>query len=227
MREAAREAMEEAVGEATDAKPRRRTQDERTAETRVRVLNAALGCLAEKGYAGTTTTAVAERAGVSRGGQLHHFRTRNALVAAAVEHLYAGLATDYEKTFANLRPGADRVGSAIDLLWDIFQDPRLAAVLELFVASRTDAELRQHLAEVAARHRDRVAELARASFPVALPKEAAFDALLVLVLDALQGLAVAQLVEPDELRARSALLELKRIAKAELARGEILRPAGP
>ena len=72
-----------------------------------------------------------------------------------------------------------------------------------------------------------MAALARASFPVAPPKEAAFDALLALVLDALQGLAVTQLVEPDELRARGALLELKRIAKAELARGEILQRAGP
>jgi AcrR family transcriptional regulator len=223
MNQATGEWGEEEMG----SKPRRRTQDERTAETRVRVLNAALGCLAERGYAGTTTTAVAERAGVSRGAQLHHFRTRAALVAAAVAHLYAGLATDYEKAFANIQPGADRVDSAIDLLWDTFQDPRLAAVLELFVAGRTDAELREHLEEVAARHRVRVAELARASFPVAPPKEAAFDALLGLVLDALQGLAVAQLVEADEVRARGALLELKRIVKAELARGEILRRTGP
>jgi AcrR family transcriptional regulator len=209
-----------------DPKPRRRTQDERTAETRVRVLNAALACLADRGYAGTTTTAVAERAGVSRGAQLHHFRTRAALVAAAVEHLYAGLATDYEKAFANLAPGADRVGSAIDLLWETFQDPRLSAVLELFVAARTDAELTDQLMQVAARHRARVASLARSSFPVAPPKEEAFDRLLDLVLDALQGRAVARLVEPDEARTRATLVELKRIAKAELAKGEILRCAG-
>ncbi|HME68421.1 MAG TPA: helix-turn-helix domain-containing protein [Myxococcota bacterium] len=204
------------------SEPRRRTQDERTAETRVRVLNAALACLVDRGYAGTTTTAVAERAGVSRGAQLHHFRTRAALVAAAVEHLYAGLTADYEKAFANLAPGADRVSAAIDLLWDTFLDLRLAAVLELFVAGRTDDELREQLAKVAARHRARVTELARATFPVAPPREEEFNGLLALVLDALQGMAVAQLVEPDEASARTALLRLKRIAKAELAKGEIL-----
>ena len=69
------------------SKPLRRSQDERTAQTRARVLDAVLGCLVERGYAGTTTTAVAARAGVSRGAQLHHYRTRAALVAAAVEHL--------------------------------------------------------------------------------------------------------------------------------------------
>lgn len=200
----------------------RRTQDERTAETRVRVLSAALTCLADRGYAGTTTTAVAERAGVSRGAQLHHFRTRAALVAAAVEHLYAGLTVDYEKAFVNLAPGADRVSAAIDLLWDTFLDPRLAAVLELFVASRTDGELREQLVKVAARHRTRVTELARATFPVAPQKEDEFNGLLALVLDALQGMAVAQLVEPDDTGAQRALARLKRIAKAELAKGETL-----
>jgi len=37
---------------------------------------------------------------------------------------------------------------------------------------------------------------------------------------------VEELVEPDEERTRAALVELKRIAKAELAKGEILRCAG-
>ena len=37
--------------------------------------------------AGTSTTLVSERAGVSRGAQLHHFPTKNDLVVAAVEHL--------------------------------------------------------------------------------------------------------------------------------------------
>ncbi|HBZ71130.1 MAG TPA: TetR/AcrR family transcriptional regulator [Deltaproteobacteria bacterium] len=207
------------------SKPLHRSQDERTAQTRARVLDAVLDCLVERGYAGTTTTAVAARAGVSRGAQLHHYRTRAALVAAAVEHLYARLAADYEKAFANLSPGADRVDAAIELLWETFQDPRLAAVLELFVAGRTDGELREQLAKVAARHRARVIGLARAYFPVAPSKEEEFQGLLTLVLDALQGMAVAQLVEPDEAGAHFTLARLKRVAKAELQRGETLRRA--
>ena len=48
---------------------------------------ATIDCLVERGWAGTTTTEVAERAGVSRGAQLHHFPTRVALVTSAVRHL--------------------------------------------------------------------------------------------------------------------------------------------
>ena len=65
------------------AASQRRTQAERSATTQGKLLVAALECLVEHGYGGTTTTLVAERAGVSRGAQLHHYPTRAALVAAS------------------------------------------------------------------------------------------------------------------------------------------------
>ena len=67
----------------------RRTQAERSATTQRLLLDATVACLVELGYGGTTTAAVAERAGVSRGAQLHHYGTRQRLMGAAVEHLAA------------------------------------------------------------------------------------------------------------------------------------------
>ena len=70
------------------AKPSaRRSQAERSAATREALLDATIACLVEDGYANTTTSRVAERAGVSRGAHLHHFQTRQALLAAAMERL--------------------------------------------------------------------------------------------------------------------------------------------
>ena len=63
----------------------RRTQRERSAATQAALLDAAIDCLIAEGYANTTTSRVAARAGLSRGAHLHHFQTRAALVAAAVE----------------------------------------------------------------------------------------------------------------------------------------------
>ncbi len=54
---------------------------------RQRLLEATVDCLVEHGWSGTSTTLVSQRAGVSRGAQLHHFPTKNDLVLAAVEHL--------------------------------------------------------------------------------------------------------------------------------------------
>jgi AcrR family transcriptional regulator len=167
----------------------RRTQRERSAETRARVLDAALECLSRAGYRGTTTTAVTERAGVSRGAQLHHFPTRTALVSAALRRLYAELTEHYEKAFASLDPRADRLDAAVELLWRVMRDPRLDAAVELTVAARTDAELRREVAAVARAHRENIGRLARAYFPEAASAPD-FEARVDLVLDALQGLVL-------------------------------------
>lgn len=66
----------------------RLTQDEKTAETRRRLLDAAIVCLIDRGYANTTTSEIAERAGLSRGAQLYHFPTKEELLTRAVEHLF-------------------------------------------------------------------------------------------------------------------------------------------
>src|SRR5690606_15673046 len=62
-------------------------QEERSRVMRERLLDAAVECLIECGYSGTSTTLVSERAGVSRGAQLHHFPSRADLLVAAVEHV--------------------------------------------------------------------------------------------------------------------------------------------
>jgi AcrR family transcriptional regulator len=172
----------------------RRTQEERSTTTRGRILDAALECLAELGYAATTTIVVAERAGVSRGAQLHHFPTRAALISAAVQSLFTQLTAAYAEAFARVAPRSDRVAAAVDLLWKIFQDPRLTAVLELHVAARTDDELRRELVPIAERHHADVLRLAREYFPQAAATNPRFAEVLDVVLDTLQGLAVRRLV---------------------------------
>jgi AcrR family transcriptional regulator len=196
----------------------RRTQAERRAATQAKLLDAALDCLVELGYAGTTTTVVAARAGVSRGAQLHHFPTRAALVAAAVEHLYARLTAEYQRGFAALPARADRVRAAIRLLWAMYSSRHFPAVIELFTAARSDAELRAHLAPIAARHLRNVYRLARALFPEAARLGRRFDVTLAVILDAMQGMA-SSAVQRGPVTAAARLDRLRDIAAAALASG--------
>ncbi|MBP2335194.1 AcrR family transcriptional regulator [Saccharothrix coeruleofusca] len=116
----------------------RQRQVDRSRETRRKLMAATVECLVERGWAGTTTTMVAERAGVSRGAQLHHFRTRGELVAAAVEHLGA-------ESVLQLKERASRVGGStaavVELIADFYASDLFTAALELWVAARTDPEL--------------------------------------------------------------------------------------
>ncbi len=128
-------------------------QEERSAETRRRLLDATVACLYERGYAGTTTTEIATRAGVSRGAQLHHFPKKDELVVSALEHVLALRLTELAHAVAEPPPGnrEARLLQLIDKMWPIFKGPTFYAWLELVVASRTDPALNEAVAAVSER----------------------------------------------------------------------------
>ncbi|WP_432768962.1 MAG: TetR/AcrR family transcriptional regulator [Sphingopyxis sp.] len=64
-------------------------QGERSRKMRARILSAAINLLREKGYSAFRVADVAESAGVSRGAQLHHFPTKDQLVAACLEQVFS------------------------------------------------------------------------------------------------------------------------------------------
>lgn len=130
------------------AKKPRRTQEERSEATRTALLDATIDCLVEFGYAGVTTTRVVERAGVSRGAQVHHFPTKAVLVAEAVDHLARRRTIEMATEVAGLPRGAKRLEAALDLLWRSHTGPLFQAALELWVAARTDPELRESVRSV-------------------------------------------------------------------------------
>lgn len=105
------------------------------------LLDAAVGCLVELGFAGTTTTEVTRRAGVSLGAMLHHFPTKADLLAAAVGHVMQRRQDEFRKAMTNVGRDTDRLDAAIDLMWEAFNGSTFHAWLELWVAARTDPEL--------------------------------------------------------------------------------------
>ena len=116
-------------------------QEERTRLMRARLLEATVDCLVEHGFSGTSTTLVSERAGVSRGAQLHHFPTKNDLVVAAVAHLTEVRGAELAAAAAALPTGARRTRAVLQMLGDHFASPVFTAALELWVAARTDGAL--------------------------------------------------------------------------------------
>src|SRR5262245_58904043 len=174
----------------------RRTQVERSAATRSAILEATVSCLAELGYAGTTTTEIAARAGLSRGAQLHHFPSKAELVSTAVEHLAHRQHDEFLEAFARRPPAADaadRAAVAIDLLWPLLSGPTFYAWLELVVAARTDAELRERMAVHTERFMDRVRQTFRELFPEA-ETDAFFSQAPRFVFAQMNGMAVYKIL---------------------------------
>jgi AcrR family transcriptional regulator len=174
-------------------------QQQRSLETQYRLLTAAVECLVERGWAGTTTTLVAERARVSRGAQLHHYPTKSALLIAAVEHLAERRSAELWTQARALPPDGDRVEATIRLLSSLFTGPLFSAAIEVWVAARTDAELRTALVPVEARFGREVHRLTVDLLGADESRPGVREAVQT-TLDLLRGLGVANLLTDDSAR---------------------------
>ncbi|MFC5288792.1 TetR/AcrR family transcriptional regulator [Actinokineospora guangxiensis] len=117
-------------------------QQDRSRATRRRLLDAAVGCLAELGWTGSTVSVVAERAGVSRGAAQHHFPTREDLVTAAIEHVTDERLAQLRADLPALPPGYDRTEHVVLTIGEMYAGKLFRAALQLWVAAASDDTLR-------------------------------------------------------------------------------------
>ncbi|WP_018745178.1 TetR/AcrR family transcriptional regulator [Salinispora oceanensis] len=184
-------------------------QQERSRATQARLLEATVACLVEHGWSGTTTTVIATRAGVSRGAQLHHYPTKAALVTAAVAHLAERRAEELRVEAKALPAGPQRLDRVVDLLAAAFTGPLFIAALELWVAARTDRELRAALVPLEARLGREMHRLTVALLEVDERQPGVREAVQA-TLDLLRGLGVANLLNDDSARRTTLLTAWKR-----------------
>ncbi|MFJ8054817.1 TetR/AcrR family transcriptional regulator [Streptomyces sp. NPDC096142] len=126
----------------------RRPKQDRSRATRQRLLEAAVSCLAEHGWAGSTVSVVAERAGVSRGAAQHHFPTREDLFTAAVEYVAEERSTALRALFPE---GATDRRVVVQALVDLYTGPLFRAALHLWVAASNEEQLRPRVTELEGR----------------------------------------------------------------------------
>lgn len=132
----------------------RRTQKERAEETQTLLLEATIACLSEVGYAKTTSTLVAQRAGVSRGAQTHHFPSKNSLVVAALERLSDSLVEALDRGLADCLRKPDVLDAFMSGIWRTKEGPLFACAMEVAVAARHDTELSEIVRDGDARLRE-------------------------------------------------------------------------
>lgn len=116
-----------------------------------RLCAAVVACIDRNGYADTSINAVQAEAGVSRGALTHHFPTKQALMAETALRLLANASTM-----------TDRAEPTVELLlqsWTRIANTAAGrAFMEILIACRTDAPLREALAgDLAAWDEDRAA----------------------------------------------------------------------
>ena len=193
----------------------RPTQQERSARTQQKLVNAAIEALVELGIAKLTTTEVSKRAGASQGSIFKHFPNKAALISTAVSVLYDRLLEDYAEAVSELPADANRVDACIDALWQLFQTPRLLAVYDLHTAARTDPTLQSIVEPMERAHRAKIRQLAAALFPNTSDRPE-FVQGIELIINCAQGAAVGSMALHEPEIMNEMLTGLKSVARVML-----------
>jgi AcrR family transcriptional regulator len=119
-------------------------QQRKSVMTRVALLEAAVRCLHQRGYASFTTQAVADEAGISRGAMLHHYASKADLIQSVVDFaMYRRIEMFRDQILKLSEQQRTEEGRGIEAFWTTLQTPEYQALMELNMAARTDAELRE------------------------------------------------------------------------------------
>lgn len=182
----------------------REPQQDRSRATRQRLLETAVECLAELGWANTSVVVVAERAAVSRGAAQHHFPTREALITAALRYGADARVVEFRRQVARLPDGPDRTLAVLELITGIYLGPLFRGALQLWAASVADDGLRAQIIPLEASFAREVHQVALELLGVDERRPGVREAVQA-TLDLARGLGLADILTDDS-RRRSGVL---------------------
>jgi AcrR family transcriptional regulator len=151
----------------TELSPRKRPSQSRSAVTVKAILDATARILVERGYAATSTNAVAERAGVSVGSLYQYFPNKDALIAALhtrhIEQMKAvieralarAMDVDLDTGLTELIEGAVEAHRVEADLHRVLEQ-QLAGLDVVAAHDQFDTVLEDRIVALLARHRDRI-----------------------------------------------------------------------
>lgn len=188
----------------------RRTQADRSDETRRRTMDAAIICLCRDGYPATSTSSVAEQAGLTRGAILYHFPTNIDLILAVADEAVRR-SSDRRRALLKAHPrGIERFRSLTDVSWTVQQEPEAMALLEILIGSRGDAELVSRLPALLERFEAyELGGVLELTHDLGLKDDARVEAMITLHQAALRGLSIELLFAKDRRRIDAAFALLK------------------
>ncbi|HEY0596535.1 TetR/AcrR family transcriptional regulator [Sphingopyxis sp.] len=140
----------------TTATRPRRSQADRSAATRARVLAAARDVLCSQGYSGATMLTIRDAAGMSLGAIQHQFPTKAKLMAAVAAEFAAYRTRVYAEAIRAGTTPRQSMENLIDANYRMVSLPEMAAVLEIHLARRNDPDLDQEVGPGARRFDRRV-----------------------------------------------------------------------
>lgn len=121
-------------------KPAPKTHAERSADTRRRIVDAVVACIAEYGLKKTTTNAIAEKAGVTWGALQHHFGGLDGCLIAAFDASFGRFVQTLGEPPAVTEPLEKRVAVFVDRAWLHYSSSHYLSMFQLLLNDLFDTE---------------------------------------------------------------------------------------
>jgi AcrR family transcriptional regulator len=172
-------------------------KQDRSRATRHRLLGATIRCLATHGFQASTVGLIAAEAGISRGAVQHHFRTREDLILAALEHMFAERVALLDAMPE--RDGPDRIHAVVADLVEAIGGELFRAALQVWTAAAADPDLRDAVLPLE-RHFARGVHARAVRLLGADDSDPETRALIQATLDMARGLALADVLTDDSRR---------------------------
>lgn len=177
--------------------------------TRAALLDSTIELLAATGYAATTTQAVLDHSGLSRGSLLHQFKTRELLMVAAADEAV-------ERMFVAVHDKLSSVGDPVEALrqypralWAVQNAPPARAYAELQLASRWETGLQAQLRHSVKAMSERMGrEISDAAALIGVSDADRLMVEIAALISAMQGLAVSSTLVAEKERVEDVLAAL-------------------
>jgi len=194
---------------ATPPKPptMRRTQDERSAQMRKRLLDAAIKVIMNRGYLGFTALEAAKVAGVTRGAAHHHFQTSDGFLLAALEHFFAETGRVSEQTIAHLTKTDDILAALAADAQKFYFSQGFLAGLDVLLSATKDARSRMAVRELGHQYRIKNEEMWRDHLIAQGVAARDADTAVRLLLSIVRGLGIRTMLKHDPAQMKE-LIEL-------------------
>ena len=145
-------------------------QAKKSAMTREAILEAAIHCIIDVGYAQTTTSLIADHANVSRGAMTHHFPSRASVLTATIEYLHDRRLQEYKALVKEFDVGSkltarEQIETVVNMVWKFVTLSSSTAYQEILMASRTDPELKRALEPLEKEFEEALLALVKGLFP--------------------------------------------------------------
>jgi len=165
-------------------------------DTRTRVLDAAVRCIARDGFQASNLARIAADAGVTTGAIQHQFQDKAALLAAVVERGFERLVDALARLPGSARSLEDRVAELVRVTWQGYDAASTRASLEILFAMRHDDAFQRRSAAFFREMGERVDRLWMGSFWDLGRDRARHLEAQRLVFTTLNGLALERILMP-------------------------------